>query len=129
MSLTWIPCKRMFFIACQSGANSASWKGAIPAGRNSLKQVAEIASITSEGFCIAFMGLYRLDLRICNANIITDNKQGRHAVKTFGGQFPKISKTSNSPIPYAAPVILVYSPKFLGGGLRNENCSVKDLKN
>jgi hypothetical protein len=52
MSLIWIPCKRMFFIACQSRANSASWKGAIPAGRNSPKQVSEIASITSEGFLV-----------------------------------------------------------------------------
>jgi hypothetical protein len=107
----------MFFIACQSGANSANWKGAIPAGQNNPKQVAEIASITSEGLFSAFMGLYRLDLRICNANIIAHNKQGRHAVKTFGGQFAKISKTSNSPIPYAAPVTFVYSPKFWGRGL------------
>jgi hypothetical protein len=55
MSLTWIPCKRTFFIACQSGANSASWKEAIPAGRNSPKQVAKIASITSEGFFSALI--------------------------------------------------------------------------
>jgi hypothetical protein len=60
--------------------------------------------------------VYRLDLRICNAIIIAYNKQGRHAVKTFGGQFPQVSKTSNSPIPYAAPVTFVYSPKFRGRG-------------
>jgi hypothetical protein len=61
--------------------------------------------------------VYRLDLCICNANIIAHNKPGRHAVKTVGGQFPKISKTSNSPIPYATPVTFVYYPKFWGRGL------------
>jgi hypothetical protein len=52
MSLTWIPCKHMFFIACQSGANSASWKGAIPAGRNTPKQVAEIAQLRLKDFLV-----------------------------------------------------------------------------
>jgi hypothetical protein len=103
----------MFFIACESGANSVSWKGAIPADRNSPKQVAETASITSEGFFCAFM-VYRLDSGICNAIIIA-HKQGRHAVN-ITGQFPKISKTSISPVPTQRQSHLFILQNFGGAG-------------